>query len=193
MCIVSESRVREALNEAAQQAIHQLLDVEEYAATAKQLQDLLRTATPLVVPAPEPVPDQLTAAAMMARPFSDYPSLLEECIGPPLRVGREPVLGYVSALCALSALRHDDPQAALAALFLTSLSASHLLRPARETLHHLLLETGVDHSLGLLSLPAWRSGTTPAELAAVRHRYQLKFVTTAVQINGARRLSPSRA
>ena len=185
MCIVSESRVREGLNEAAQNALHQLLDVEEHSATAAQLQSLLLTSTPIVVPAPEPVPTQLSAATLMGRPFSDYPSLLDQCIGPPLRLGREPVLGYVSALCALSALRNKDPHAALAALFLTTLSASHLQRPVLETLHHLLLETGVDGSLGLLSLPAWRAGTTPADMSALRHRYQLRLVTTAVQINGA--------
>jgi hypothetical protein len=190
VCITSESDVREELSAAARRTIEQLQDVPEYAATAEQLGPLLDASEPLIIPTAEPVPQQMTAAAFLGYRFRDYPTVLEDCIGPPLHVGREAFLGYVTAECALSALRHRELQAALSALFLTSLSAPQLERPAVEALHHILLETDTEHSVGLLTLPAWRAGTSALELLALRRRNQLRFATTAVQIIGA--FSPSR-
>lgn len=190
MCINSESDVREELSAAARRTIRQLEDVPDYAATARQLGPLLDASEPLIFPASMPVGDQMTAAAFMGYHFRDYPTVLQDCIGPPLRIGPEALLGYVSAECALSALRHHELQAALSALFLTSLTASRLERPALEALHHLLLETDTQESVGLLSLPAWRAGASATELFSLRRRHQLRFVTTAVQIIGV--FAPSR-
>jgi hypothetical protein len=184
VCIVSQSDVREELKAAARRTIYALENVPEYSATATQLRPLLDASEPLVTPSSEPVPQQMTAAALMEYRFRDYPSVLEDCIGPPLRIGPDTLLGYVSAQCALSALRHNELQSALSALFLTSLSSSQLEQPAVEALHHILLETDTRQSVGLLTLPARRAGTSATELFSLRQRHQLRFATTAVQIIG---------
>jgi hypothetical protein len=101
-----------------------------------------------------------------------------------LRIGPDTLLGYLAAECALSALRHNELQSALSALFLTSLSASRLEQPAVEAVHHILLETDTQQFVGLLTIPAWRAGTSATDLLSLRQRHQLRFATTAVQIIG---------
>ncbi|MEU5217336.1 hypothetical protein AB0G79_14205 [Streptomyces sp. NPDC020807] len=153
----------------------------EIAATAGQLAHLLAESRPLVAPLPGPRPGQLTPAAVLRREIRDYPRLLDESIG---AVGPDPVLGYVTAECALAALRHQDLQGALAMLFLSTLCSREWEEGAVEALHHVLVSTDADGAVGLLELGARRAGIDAAEEAMARQGLGLRFVTTAVQIRG---------
>lgn len=156
----------------------------ELSATARDLEALLDASIPLISPLPGPLVNQISPKLLVDYDVSAYPTLLEQLIGPPLRVGIEEFLGYVTAECALAALRQDELQATLSMLFLSTLCASHLEEPASEALNHVLIGSGAMGSIGLFALGARRTGTGGYEVVRLQQRLGLKFVTTAVQIHG---------
>lgn len=182
MCNVGTSQILESLRTAAVDGLEVLREVPELSQEALQMTDLLESSAPIIAPLPEPVPGQLTSRTFVQCEFRHYPSLLEELAGPPMGLGGDPLLGLVTAECALAALRRGEVQAALSALFISTLCASRLEDPASEALHHLLLECAPDGSVGLFELGGRRSGTSPDQMLLLRHRHGLRFVATAVQI-----------
>lgn len=191
MCIVDSNDLLSRLDATARATVRSLtVAPPEIVATAGQLERLLAEAQPLVAPLPGPKPGQLTSAAVLRRKIRDYPQLLDESIG---AVGPDAMLGYVTAECALVALRHQDLQGALAMLFLSTLCSRELEASAIEALHHLLVATDADGAVGLLELSARRAGIDAAEATLARQRLGLRFVTTAVQIRGVAALSATAA
>lgn len=184
MCLVSQYRVLGSLLACARLTLQDLKKAPTLASTASDMEALLETRTPLIAPLSGPLQGQMSGQTLLAYQYRAYPSLLEQLVGPPLSVGPESLLGYVTAECALSALRHGELQAALSALFLTTLCASALEEPAIEALHHLLVESDAQDAIGLFELGGWRTGTQGTELLALRRRQGMRFVATATQILG---------
>jgi len=187
MCLVSTDQILTRLSSSARRTIESLKE-QEYASasatTAEGLERLFEAELPLISPSPEPVVSQITAAGLVRRPVGSYPALLDQLIGPPLKVGVENRLGYVAAECALAALRQDALQAALSMLFLSTLCASEVDEPAVEALNHILMMSDATAAIGLLARGARQTATTQAAITELRRTLSLMFLTTAVQIQG---------
>ena len=184
MCINSTSHSLAGIRAAARLAIPELKSSSLFSDVTSDLEALLETGTPLVPRLADAVPGQINASQLLRLDWSAYPALLKEVVGPPPAIGPDPLLGYITAECALTALRRHEFQAALSALFLTTLCALELEEPAVEAVHHLLVECDAEGLPGLFGLGATRAGVPPEELLALRQRQSLKFVTTAVQLSG---------
>jgi hypothetical protein len=186
VCLVSKFEILTRLDASARLTIDALKrsNSAEVDATARGLETLLDASAPLISPLPVTLPGQITPEVLVGCEVREYPALLEQLIGPPLRVGVEDCLGYVSAECVLAALRQDELQASLSMLFLSTLCASCLEEPAIEALNHMLIGSDATGSIGLFALGVRRTGIGRDEMVRLQQQFGLKFVTTAVQIQG---------
>ena len=185
MCNVGKTQILESVRVVARETIDSLRDVPEVAHQAKRMGSLLESAAPIVMPLSRPLPGQLTPTEFLRYEPVAYPSVLEQLVGPPLRLGSDRLLGFVMAECALAALRRGQVQGALSALFLSSLCAWQLEEPAAEALHHMLVESDQHGFIGLFELGGRRSGTPSEQMMLLRRRHNLRFVAAAVQLGGA--------
>ena len=187
MCLVSTAEILTRLSEPARRTLDALNDQEPAtgaATTVQNLERLLAEAEPLISPSPRPVVGQLTAESLVRRRVSSYPALLGQLIGPPLQIGVDDWLGYLTAECALAALRQDELQGALSMLFLSTLCARQPKDPAMEALDHILMMSDATGSIGLLARGARQTAITDDAVARLRSSLSLMFVTTTVQICG---------
>jgi len=134
VCNGGTSQILESLGATSDQTLEVLRGVPELSQEVAQMALLLESSTRIVAHSSEPVPGQLTSRAFVQFEFRQYRSLLERLVGPPVSVGRDSRLGLATAERALAALRRGEVQAALSALFLTSLCAPRLEDPATEAL-----------------------------------------------------------
>ena len=150
-----------------------------------RLTALLERAAPIITPLREPATGQLSAEFLIRQPPASYPALLAEVIGPPPKVGQDDWLGYLTAECALAALRQTEVRASLTMLFVSTLCSQQPAAPAIETLNHLLtMSDRAGGAVGLVELGSSRHRSSDAEVNGLRTQLALHFATTAVQILG---------
>jgi hypothetical protein len=183
VCNVGTSSILDSVSATARGTLETLSSVPEFSREAASLALLLDSSEPIIMPQSTPLPGQLTSRDFLQCEPRSYPSLLQDLAGPPLRLGRDPLLGFVTAECALSALRQGEVQAALSALILTTLCATRLEEPAIEALHHMLVERDPQGSIGLFEIGGRRSGIPADEMLQLRHRNGIRFVAAAVQLH----------
>ncbi len=186
MCVLGTAELLALLVSSARATIGSLqhADSDEVAATATDLEAMLDDSIPVISPRTVAVVDQIGPLALVGREIRSYPTLLEELAGPPLNVGWDDELGYLTAECALTALRRDEVQAALSMLFISSLCAAHAPEPAAEALAHIVAMSDAQGAIGLFAQGARRTGTSDAALPGLRARFGLMFASTVVQVHG---------
>lgn len=187
MCITSAPDVLARLRIAATVtlgSIKQAAPDDSAGTIAAGLSAMLQEGSPLVTPLPDPLSGQITPERLLKYKVEAYPTLLARVIGPPLQLGRGKEVGYVGAECALAALRRGRLQSALTMLFLSTLCTSEMDDAAVEAVHHLLLETDMHGSIGLMVGGMRRSGIGEADRGGLRQRLDGIFLTTAVQLLG---------